>query len=70
MSPRLVDLSFLFVDSFPDCKLTCGSGGLSDVVVGVQIDPVLWPGHGDARAVSLGRVFTLSVLEVIEFEGE
>lgn len=32
MSPRPVDLSFLFVDPVPDSKLACGTGGLTDVV--------------------------------------
>lgn len=47
MSPRPVDSSFLSVDPIPDIELACGSGGLTDVVVGVQIDPVPW--RGDAR---------------------
>ena len=68
MSPRLVDLSFLFVGPIPDSKLACGSGGLTDVVVGVQIDPVRW--RGVTRGTLSGRVFTLKDLEVVEFEGE
>jgi hypothetical protein len=60
----LVDLSFLPVNAIPDGKLACWSGGLTVVVVGVQIDPVLWR---DARRASSVLVSTLEVLGVDGF---
>ena len=65
LSLRPVDLSFLPIDPFS------GSGGMTVVILEVQIDPVLWPVlWGDARFASpvLVYKFTLTVLEVDEFE--
>lgn len=67
LSLRLVDFSSLPVDTIPGGKLACGSGGLTVVVVEVQIDPVL---RRDARGASSVLVSSLEVLEADGFERE
>lgn len=59
LSLRPVDLSFLPIDTFS------WSGGLTVVISGVQIDPVLW---GDARCASSVLVFKF-ILTDLEADG-